>query len=95
MLYIQDERLDVQVVATKVSLTFYSKEQVAEKSSGAVRVWTDEDEWGVSRIVCTPRVAKLSAGCQPLLQTWSKVGDPILHVEVSHRAASRSSQETL
>ena len=44
----QDDRIDVQVVATKSSLAFYTPEQVAKASQGRVRVWTDEDEWGAS-----------------------------------------------
>lgn len=49
----KDPRIDVQVVATKTSLTFYTPEEVLKASQGRVRVWTDDDEWGVSR--CVPR----------------------------------------
>ena len=36
----------VEVVASKPSLEFYKKEEI--EATGA-RVWTDEDEWTVSR----------------------------------------------
>ncbi|KAG7535953.1 hypothetical protein FFLO_03551 [Filobasidium floriforme] len=43
---LEDSRIDVQVVATKTSLTFYTPEEVLKASQGRVRVWTDDDEWG-------------------------------------------------
>lgn len=49
----QDPRIEIQVVATKTSLTFYTPEEVLKASQGRVRVWTDDEEWGVSR--CVPR----------------------------------------
>ncbi|KAF4612557.1 hypothetical protein D9613_012735 [Agrocybe pediades] len=41
----------IQVVASKASLAFYTKEDIAEASGGKVTVWTDEDEWGPTNFV--------------------------------------------
>jgi phosphopantothenoylcysteine decarboxylase len=43
----------VEVVASKPSLEFYKKEEI--EAIGA-RVWTDEDEWTVSKYHDEPRL---------------------------------------
>jgi phosphopantothenoylcysteine synthetase/decarboxylase len=43
-----------------------------------VRVWTDEDEWSV-RFVLACSICPLN--CCPK-QSWKKIGDPILHIEL-------------
>ncbi|WVQ80731.1 hypothetical protein IAT38_002836 [Cryptococcus sp. DSM 104549] len=69
---VKSGNVDVQVVATKASTHFYSKEEIDKSVRQAlgigedhdgdvgVRVWTDEDEWS----------------------DWKKVGEPILHIEL-------------
>jgi hypothetical protein len=46
-----DQRFEVQVAATNTSLTFFDSKLVEEVSKGKSRVWSDEQEWGVSRVV--------------------------------------------
>jgi phosphopantothenoylcysteine decarboxylase len=64
----------VEVVATKSSLAFYTKED-AGLAGG--RVWTDEDEWTVNPF-------PFGMNCTTLYQNQGnyKVGDPILHIEL-------------
>ncbi|KAL7421291.1 hypothetical protein Q5752_004176 [Cryptotrichosporon argae] len=68
---VKDPAIDVQVVATKASLHFYTQERVdrlvcaacgaeANADGVGVQVWTDEDEWS----------------------DWKDLGDPILHIEL-------------
>jgi hypothetical protein len=45
-------RFEVQVAATNTSLTFFDPKSVEQVSKGKSRVWSDEQEWGVSRITC-------------------------------------------
>jgi hypothetical protein len=47
-----DQRFEVQVAATDTSLTFFDPKLVEQVSKGKSRVWSDEQEWGVSRITC-------------------------------------------
>jgi len=55
------ENVAVQVASTKSSLSFFSKELVEQDVGlpAQVRVWTDEDEWNVSK-AGGKRVATLS-----------------------------------
>ena len=43
-----EQRFEVQVAATNTSLTFMEPRSVEEVSKGKTRVWSDEQEWGVS-----------------------------------------------
>jgi len=45
----QFEKVQVQVVATKSSLHFFDKDELERDHGGEVKVWTDEEEWAVSR----------------------------------------------
>jgi len=50
-LRIQYEQVDVQVVATKSSLPFFDWKALEEEHGGRLKVWTDAEEWQVSREV--------------------------------------------
>lgn len=43
-----ERRFEVQVAATNTSLTFIEAGSVEKISKGKSRVWSDEQEWGVS-----------------------------------------------
>jgi len=66
-------------------LAFYDNEAIettAEAKKHNVRVWTDDDEWKVG--LSTHKLAVRRANEHPNgHQSWKKVGDPILHIEVS------------
>jgi hypothetical protein len=47
------------------------------QDTNGVRVWTDEDEWSVSRSSSQSEMIP-----HLLVQVWKQVGDPILHIEV-------------
>lgn len=85
----------MQVISTKSALHFLDRTQIETEHGGAVRVWTDQDEWEVS--TCTlgpsqPPTSQLDCSRPPSLtatdndlvhlQGWDKIGDPILHIEV-------------
>lgn len=53
-------------MATTNSLAFYEKVQVN------AHVWTDADEWNV----------RLACSLQTDHQKWTKISDPILHIEL-------------
>lgn len=52
---LQYDKVKVEVVATKPSLTFYSEEEIKKAGS---RMWTDDDEWSVSTYI-TMTIAEL------------------------------------
>jgi len=43
-----EQRFEVQVAATDTSLTFFDSGSIEKISKGKSRVWSDEQEWGVS-----------------------------------------------
>lgn len=45
----RERRFEVQVAATNTSLTFFDPKLVEQVSKGKSKVWSDEQEWGVSR----------------------------------------------
>lgn len=49
---IQDDRIEVQVVATKAALTFFAADDVKQASDGRCQTWTDDEEWSVSQELC-------------------------------------------
>jgi phosphopantothenoylcysteine decarboxylase len=73
----QHDKVNVEVVATKASLTFFDPQAVRRHG---VRVWVDEDEWQVrpSVVSHTHPHSKPRAFVQPDY----KIGDPILHIEL-------------
>jgi phosphopantothenoylcysteine decarboxylase len=48
-----ENRFEVQVAATNTSLTFFEPELVEDVSGGRSSVWSDEQEWGVRRALCS------------------------------------------
>lgn len=70
----QYDKVKVEVVATKPSLTFYSEEDIQKAGS---RMWSDDDEWAVSSYI-TSTIAELYTR----IQSTFDIGDPILHIEL-------------
>lgn len=90
VLVLQHDKVDVQVVATASSLHFYDWQSIEKEHEGRVKVWRDEDEWQVSLcssfrgVASRPATGELTEQSYPLIhQGWSKIGDPILHIEVN------------
>jgi hypothetical protein len=46
--------VDVQVISTKSALHFFDRTQIETEHGGAVRIWTDQDEWEVSTCTLYP-----------------------------------------
>jgi hypothetical protein len=76
-----ENRFEVQVAATNTSLTFFDAKLVEQVSGGRSSVWSDEQEWGVSRQCRGVRETLAHLGL--VYQHWNQKGDPILHIEVS------------
>jgi len=61
----QDDRIEVQVVATKPALTFFATQAVKQLSNGRCQIWTDDEEWNVSEL----RPARLRFADRVLVST--------------------------
>ena len=54
LLFLQYNNVEVQIVASSSSLAFFDADEVqksAKNMGKTVRVWKDEDEWNVRRLV--------------------------------------------
>ncbi|SGY66133.1 BQ5605_C004g02630 [Microbotryum silenes-dioicae] len=77
------DRVEVQVVATASSLHFFDKAALEREHAGRVKVWTDVEEWKVSSGQSHVLASSADVGNHWLCtQAWTKMGDPVLHIEV-------------
>ena len=88
----QHANVEIQLVCTDASRHFYTAsgiEEAARAKGKSAKVWTDADEWSVRdgcSKCCHPEPADKDT--HPSLRTeqsWKRVRDPILHIEVCLR----------
>ncbi|SCV72740.1 BQ2448_4277 [Microbotryum intermedium] len=80
------ERVEVQVVATASSLHFFDKTALEQAHAGRVKVWTDAEEWKVGTFLGRDRghvlQGRLTSELWQCAQGWTRMGDPVLHIEL-------------
>lgn len=95
----QHANVEIQLVSTDASTHFYAASEIEEAARAkgkSVKVWTDADEWSVRDITgCSNAPSILGTADKDTdipgasRQSWKRVGDPILHIEVSLYAPLR------